>query len=138
MKSTPDHGNYYTGGMKDSTTCAVINQLWAWLFFLSYFLLSLPLYVGILTCMSHILVFDMVFHQRAWAKLMWLGLTNRMVDDSDSKPADFDRRFRSDSRSNDVFEIQRRIQIDDRDFDIKLIKFDLFSIKIDLFRYIFN
>ena len=33
-------------------------------------------------------------------KLMRLGPSNRIVDDSDSKPADFHRQFRSDSKSN--------------------------------------
>ena len=60
--------------------------------------------------------------EQAGVKLMPLGLTNQIVNDSDSKPADFNRQFRSDSISND-----------DRDFDIKLIKFDLFLIKINHF-----
>ena len=37
-------------------------------------------------------------------KLMRLGLTNRIVDDSDFKPVDFDRRFQSNFKSNDGFE----------------------------------
>ena len=35
------------------------------------------------------------------------------------------------------FKIQRQIRIDDFNFDLNLIKFDLFSIKIYLFKYIF-
>ena len=63
-------------------------------------------------------------------KLMRLGLKNRIVDDLDFKPVDFDRRFRS---SISVwFEIQWRIQIDDRNFNIKSIFFDLKSIFFDL------
>ena len=42
-------------------------------------------------------------------KLMQLGVTNLMVDDSDFKLVDFDCRFRSDSDFND--EIESRIAI---------------------------
>ena len=59
---------------------------------------------------------------------MWLGLTNQIVDDSDSKPANFDRRFRSDSKYNDESELAIAI----------LIWFDLFLIKIDQFRSDFD
>ena len=38
-------------------------------------------------------------------RLMRLGLTKRNVDDSDSKLADFDRWFWSDSKSNDGFDL---------------------------------
>ena len=44
-------------------------------------------------------------------KLMRLGVTNQIVDDSDSKPVNFDRRFRSDSKSNDKFELTIAIWI---------------------------
>ena len=37
-------------------------------------------------------------------KLMRLGPTNRIVDGSDSKAVDFDRRFRSNSISTPIFE----------------------------------
>ena len=37
-------------------------------------------------------------------KLMRFRDRNRIVDDSDSKLADFDRRFRPDSKSNDEIE----------------------------------
>ena len=37
-------------------------------------------------------------------KLMGLEVTNQIVNNSDSKLADFDRRFGSDSKSNDEFE----------------------------------
>ena len=67
---------------------------------------------------------------------MRLGLTNQIVDDSDSKLCDFDRQFRL--LISVRFKIQRRIRMDNRDFDIKSIKFDLFLIKIDLFQYIFD
>ena len=57
---------------------------------------------------------------------MRLGLTNRIVDDSDSKPVDIDHWFRSDSKSNDGFESAIAILI-------KQIVFDLFWLK-DWFR----
>ena len=38
------------------------------------------------------------------SKLMRLGPTNRIVDDSDSKAVDFDRRFRSDLISTTIIE----------------------------------
>ena len=38
---------------------------------------------------------------RYFCKLMRLGLTNRIDDDSDSKPVDLDHRIWSDSKSND-------------------------------------
>ena len=44
-------------------------------------------------------------------KLMRLGLTNRIVNDSDSKSIYFNRRFRSDSDSNDLFESTIAISI---------------------------
>ena len=44
-------------------------------------------------------------------KLMRLGLTNRIVNNLDSKPANFDRRFWSDSKSNDESELAIAISI---------------------------
>ena len=38
-------------------------------------------------------------------KLMWLGLTKRIVDNSDSKPVYFDRLLMSDSDSNEKSEL---------------------------------
>ena len=52
---------------------------------------------------------------RAGAKssspLVSLGIWHRIVDDSDSKPANFDHRFWSDSKSNDHFESTIAISI---------------------------
>ena len=45
------------------------------------------------------------FEDITWTKLMPLEVTNRIVDDFDSKPTDFDRRFWSISKSNDEFEL---------------------------------
>ena len=36
---------------------------------------------------------------------MGLEVKNQIVDDSDSKPTDFDCRFQSNSKSNDKFEL---------------------------------
>ena len=100
----------------------------------------------------------LILGQRLAVKLMGLGLTNRIDDDSDFKLVDFDRRLQSDSKSNDKshhwrlgfqagrfrssitvrFRIQQRIQIDDGYFDLNSISFDLFSIKIDHFWSIFH
>ena len=54
---------------------------------------------------------------------MRLGLTNRIVDDSDSKPADFDCQFRSSISVQ--FKIQQRIRIGGCNFDLNSIIFDL-------------
>ena len=61
-----------------------------------------------------------------FSKLMQSGLTNRIVDDSYSKPADFDQQFWSNSKSNDKSESAIAIAIY---FWLKTISFDLFSIK---------
>ena len=53
------------------------------------------------------------------SKLMQLGVTNRIVGNSDSKPANFDRWFWSDSKSNHGFESTIAISIV---FDLKSIK----------------
>ena len=49
-------------------------------------------------------------------KLMRLGVTNQMVDDSDSKPVNFNRWFWSDSKSNDGFESSIAILINSQLF----------------------
>ena len=48
----------------------------------------------------------------ALCKLMRLGLTNLIVDDSDFKPVDFDHRLQSDSKSNDKSELQFQSKFD--------------------------
>ena len=45
------------------------------------------------------------------SKLMRLGLTNRIGNDSDSKPANFDHGFRSDSKSKEESELAIAILI---------------------------
>ena len=64
---------------------------------------------------------------------MQIGLTNQIVDDSDSKLSYFDRRFQSDSDSNDVFESMIAISIIIDLFliyyQLKLIFFDTLLIK---------
>ena len=44
-------------------------------------------------------------------KLVRLGLTNQIVGDWDFKPVNFDRRFQSDSKSNDESESTIAISI---------------------------
>ena len=56
-----------------------------------------------------------------YIKLMRLEGTNRIVDDSDFKPVDFDRRLPSDSKSNDKSELTIWFQFQS--------KFDLFQLK---------
>ena len=63
---------------------------------------------------------------------MRLGLTNRIVKDSDFKAVDFHRRLRSDSKSNDESESTIAISIWIR------YKIDLFRHKINLFRFKFD
>ena len=65
--------------------------------------------------------------ENLYSKLMRLGLTNWIVNDSDSKPIYFDHRFWSDLDSNDLFESTIAISIYNRSI------FDILSIKIHLF-----
>ena len=59
-----------------------------------------------------------------FCKLRRCGPTNRIVDNSDSKQSEFNRRFWSDSKSND--------EIVSYHTDLFLIKFNLILIKFDL------
>ena len=52
-----------------------------------------------------------LLHKALLTKLMRLGLTNRIVDDLDSKPVYFDRRLLSNSKSNDKSESTISISI---------------------------
>ena len=68
---------------------------------------------------------------------MRLGLTNRIVDDLDFKVVDFDRRLRSDSKSNHESESTIAIWFRYK-IDLFPYKIDLFPYKIDLFRSKFD
>ena len=59
---------------------------------------------------------------------MWFEVTNWIVDDSDSKPADFDRLFWSDFKSNDDFEPMIAISIY---FDLEIEKVNFFIEKVN-------
>ena len=64
-----------------------------------------------------------------YCKLMWLGLTNWIVDHLDSKLIYWDRQFRSDSKSTNVFESTIAISIYNQSiFDILPIKIDPFDL----------
>ena len=70
---------------------------------------------------------------------MLLGVRHWNVDDSDSKPADFDHRFWSDSKSNNEFESTITISIKFRsNFDYSGSMLIFFAIKIDRFGSIFD
>ena len=73
-------------------------------------------------------------------KLMRLWVTNRIVDDSDLKPANFDHWFRSDSDFNDKIEVMIAIWIKfwyNFDYNRLISIFLLKSMDFDLFQSFF-
>ena len=58
-----------------------------------------------------------------YIKLRWLGLRNWIIDNSDSKPSNFEHRYRSDSKSDNKIVLSIAISIN---FYLFLIKFNNF------------
>ena len=92
------------------------NDNFMYLFILSF--LCLTSFLDLITTMVSTsfkgdwqLLHDVLLAGPISTKLMRLGLTNWIIDDSDFKPVNFDRRFQSDSKSNDEFESTIAISI---------------------------